>query len=647
MIECCQSEYFKEAVFSQIGERLKRRRVEVNAIFASRSVRMANDRAEHLRTWIRELLQMDFTACPLDPQKNGELDMEGYTIEKILFQTFPRSYVPANLYRPKIINEKLPAVLVPIGHWPLGKAQPQIQILCANLCMNGFIVLAFDPQYQGERSDLSDDFSDVEREDYICVANHMKAALPQYLFGRQFTAHYIWDGIRALDYLCSREEVDSDRIGCTGQSGGGTQTSFITALDPRVKVASPVQYLTGAEEDLHWNGSGDAEQSAFGLHALGFDKADFIWMAAPRPVLINAALRDEIFPIEGAMRLKDELKELYSIYGVPECLEMAVSDSMHDIHPETRAACYYWMNKWLRKKEGFLPECEVRVFPPEELMAGYAEKNHFDTIDWNIRTFSSMQKHRRSYLEFELKSALIHFFRNVQRERFCYYPIEKDNRNGVIYTQFRIVTGKSYDIDGTYICKNPNDTRLVIVLDLAKQGIEIEQLLAYGNVLVLKPFGMYYTVRENHKIRFDTQALTVQTILAGGTDMVCLRVNEILCAIEHIRLETGTISEIIFETTGQGGILALIAGLFEESVSEIRTSHMLMSYAEIVNHRNAFINDADIINGFLKYFDIVDLIKANRGRRLIFRDMVDAFGNVADAATAKKILCECDFAVFA
>jgi hypothetical protein len=467
---------------------------------------------------------MDFIPCPLDPQKTGELNTEGYTIEKIMFQTFPGSYVPANLYRPGVITEKLPAVLVPIGHWPLGKALPQIQIFCANLCMNGFIVLTFDPQYQGERSDLNDDFSDIERDDYICVANHMKAAL-----------------------------------------------------------------------------------------------------------------RDEIFPIEGAMRLKDELKELYGLYGVPERLEMAVSNSMHDIHPETRAGCYYWMNKWLRKKEGALPEREVRIFSPEELMAGYAEKNRFDVIDWNRQAFSLIQKQRGPCPEAGLKSALLGFFSNIQRERFRYYPIEKNNRNGAVYTQFRIVTEKSYDLDGTYIRKDPDDTRLVIILDLEKEGIEAGQWLDRGNVLVLKPFGMYYTTRENHKIRFDTQALVVQTILAGGTDMISLRVNEILCAIEHSRLETGTISEIIFETTGQGGVLALIAGLFEDSISEIRASHMLRSYAEIVNHRNVFINDADIIEGFLKQFDIVDLIKANQGRRLIFRDPVDAFGNIADHATDRRV----------
>jgi hypothetical protein len=120
--------------------------MEVNTIFASLSRRMAEERAEHPRKWPRGLLQMDFTPCPLDPQKTGELNMEGYTIEKIMFQTFPGSCVPANLYRSGIITEKLPAVLVPIGHWPLAKALLQIQVFCASLCMNGFIVLTFDPQ---------------------------------------------------------------------------------------------------------------------------------------------------------------------------------------------------------------------------------------------------------------------------------------------------------------------------------------------------------------------------------------------------------------------------------------------------------------------------------------------------------------------
>ena len=641
MIECCQSEYFLEAIFSQIGERLKRRRTEVNTIFAARSERMATARAELLRKWLKDILQMDFEACPLAAQKTGELDMGDYVIEKILFQSFPQSFVPVNLYRPTAAKGKLPAVLVPMGHWPQGKAQPENQIYCANLCLNGFVVLTFDPQYQGERSDLNDDFSDLDREDYICVANHMKAALPQYLLGRQFTANYIWDGIRALDYLCTRKDVDDERIGCTGQSGGGTQTSFITALDPRVKAASAIQYLASAEEDLHWNGVGDAEQAAFGLQTIGFDKADFVWMTAPRPMLVNAALRDNIFPIEGAMRLKDELKELYGIYGVPERLEMAVSDSRHDIHRDTREGCYYWMNKWLRKKEGFLPEREVKILTLEELAAGYAQKNRFDAIDWNMQTFAAMRKQRKQYSEIERKSALINFFEHVQRESFRYYPIEDGAQDGATYTRFRIATAKSYDIDGTIFCKDPGEKRLVIVLDLEKRGIETKSLLERGNVLVLQPFGMHYTTRKSHKIRFDTQAMAVQTILASGTDMVCLRVNEILCAIEHIRLTFGEISEIIFETTGQGGILALIVGLFEDAVSEIRTDRMLMSYAEIVKQRNTFVNDADVIAGFLREFDLADLITVNKERRLVVQNPVDAFGKVVDEVTAKNLYDGC------
>ncbi|MEG1523556.1 MAG: prolyl oligopeptidase family serine peptidase [Clostridia bacterium] len=631
MIECCESEYFVEAIFEKIGKRLEKRRREVNSIFASNSRRQAQARADELRKWLQELIQIDFVSCPLETKRTGEIDCGEYVIEKILYQTFPGSYVPGNVYRPKFCTGKLPAVLVPIGHWPEGKALPENQILCANLCKNGFVVLSFDPQYQGERANLEDDFSDLDRADYICVANHMKAALPQYLIGRKYAAHYLWDGIRGLDYLCTRADVDTERIGCMGQSGGGTQTSFIMALDPRVKVASVMQYLTSAEEDLHWNGVGEAEQATFGLQEFGFDKADLVWMVAPRPVLVNAALRDNIFPIEGAMRIKDELNELYSLYGVPERVNMAVSDSRHEIHQQTREGCYYWMNKWLRKQEGFRPEENVKIFSQDELSCGYATINQWDAIDWNRQELARLKKEKELRNNPDCKTELINFFSNVERESYRYYSVAQHKCDHYECTDFRISTANSYDFDGTFYCRDFGEKRLTVLLDLEQQGINPVQLLERGNVLELKPFGMNYTFRKSHKIRFDTQSMAVQTIFASGTDMISVRVNEVLCALEHANLTMGGISEIMFETTGQGGILAMIAALFENRTIEIHTNHMLASYADVVANRNTFINDADIIVGFLEKFDVVDLIRANENVRINSCHPINAYGNEMDA----------------
>ena len=626
MIENCESANFLETVLAQMKIPLLQRRNAVHAIFASDNKLLADQRAEEIKKKIKKLINIDFQKCGLDPVHAGSIDCGEYVIEKVLIKTFEQSYVPVNVYRQKKTAGRQPAVIVPLGHWPEGKAQSENQILCANLCLNGFVVFTFDPQYQGERANKDDDFSDLDRDDYICVANHMKAALPQFLYGRQFMAYYLWDGMRVMDYICSREDVDAERIGGIGQSGGGTQISFLSAFDERIKVVSSVQYLTSAEEDLHWNGVGDAEQAAFGLYESGYDKADLGWMIAPRPLLINAALRDEIFPLEGVMRLKDELKSLYTLLGAAERLELNVSDSTHSVHKQTREGCYYWMNKWLAKKEGFIPERDTRFFSVEELSCAYAANTKKDAIVLAAEEYSAIVSGRPSLSSQEKTLALRNFFTKVEREKYEYYIVGQEKTGGRAVEHFRIHTAKSFDIDGAlYAC--PGGARTTVILDMENRGLRVQDYMKEGdNVLVLRPFGAHYTNRENKKIRYDLQACVVQTLFAIGTDMVSVRVNGILCALEHIKKTVPEAASFRFETTGGGGILALVTGLFEEKITSIRTDGMLENYSGIIENRNTFINDADIIVEFAKQFDIEDLVQANAGKNTEIVNPAGPFG---------------------
>ena len=641
MIENCESAYFLESVITQMSQQLQRRRSSVNSIFASGDVFSAKMRTNEVRAKIGEIAGIDFPECNMDPIQTGLIDCGDYLIEKVLIKSFNQSYVPVNVYRAKNATGKSPAVIVPLGHWPEGKAQSENQILCANLSLNGFIAFTFDPQYQGERANVDDDFSDLDRDDFICVANHMKAALPQFLYGRQFMAYYLWDGMRVMDYICSRNDVDINRIGGIGQSGGGTQISFLSAFDERIKVVSAIQYLTSAEEDLHWNGVGDAEQAAFGLYEHGYDKADLGWLIAPRPLLINAALKDEIFPLEGVMRLKDELKTLYSLYGIPERLELNVSDSTHTVHKQTREGCYYWMNKWLAKKEGFMPERETRVFPPEELHCGYTEHSKLDAVDLAREEYRAVLSCRPPAVIEENRLALHNFFSKVEREKYKYYVIKREENNEFAIEHFRINTGRSFDIDGVHYLRESSKD-VVVLLDMENRGLRAEDYLKESNsVITLLPFGIYYTNRISKKIRYDLQACVVQTLFGIGVDMVTVRVNEILCALEHVKAVMPEIETFSFVTTGGGGVLALITGLFEEKIKSVKTDGMLLSYKGIIENRNAFINDADIAVGFAKEFDIVDLIKANSGKKLTITNPADSYGNPATAEDVSAIYGDC------
>jgi len=242
------------------------------AVRAIHTTAQAEQRRAYVRAKILELLGglPDYTG-PLNPKVTGEIHQPGFIIEKIVFESLPRVFVTANLYRPDRAG-KFPGVLLPLGHWEYGK--PAVQQIAGNLALKGFVVLTYDPYGQGERLQLYDHRYEGSLAGGS-TEQHLLAGGLSVLLGESFARYRIWDAKRALDYLTSRSEVDADRIGCTGCSGGGTITTYISALDERIKVAAPACYITSFRQ-LFTGAVGDSEQSLPNFLASGLDQADYI-----------------------------------------------------------------------------------------------------------------------------------------------------------------------------------------------------------------------------------------------------------------------------------------------------------------------------------------------------------------------------------
>ncbi len=171
----------------------------------------------------------------------GRIQMAGFSIEKLIFESLPGVYVTALVYSPDDHSTKHPAVLVPAGHATNGKIH--YQVLSQRLASRGYVVIAWDPVGQGERSQFWDAKAGKSRYNLVC-AEHAVMGNLAYLAGANLARWEIWDGMRAVDYLLTRAEVDPDRISITGTSGGGTQTTLIAALDSRIKAVVPSCYIT-------------------------------------------------------------------------------------------------------------------------------------------------------------------------------------------------------------------------------------------------------------------------------------------------------------------------------------------------------------------------------------------------------------------
>ncbi len=212
--------------------------------------------------------------------------------------------------------------------------------------MKGFIVLAIDPIGQGERLQY---FDPVKGESTIgsSTLEHSYPSVQVFLIGKSVARYFIWDGIRGIDYLLSRKEVDPKRIGVHGLSGGGTQTAYISALDDRVVASAPAGYITSYRRLLESIGVQDGEQNFYHELSRGIDHADFIEVRMPKPTLIMATTRD-FFSIQGSRETYAELKHAYTIFGKPDNVEITEDENGHGYTKKNREAMYAFFQKHLQ-----------------------------------------------------------------------------------------------------------------------------------------------------------------------------------------------------------------------------------------------------------------------------------------------------------
>lgn len=307
---------------------------------------------------------------PLNPKIVGTLKGEGYRVENILFESRPEFHVTANLYLP-LTPAPWPGVIVPCGHSHDGKSSGGHQRLCILLARHGMAAMCYDPVGQGERYQMLDltrertHFEDAPHVPVphpnvrcLCTDEHTTIGLSCMLLGSNVAQYRIWDGMRAIDYLQSRSDIRADKIGCTGNSGGGTLTSYLMALDDRIVAAAPVCYLTSFRKLIDTSGPQDAEQNIFGQLAFGMDEADYLTMRAPRPTLICAGTRDATFDISGTWDVFREAKRFYSRLGHAERVEMHEADAPHGFGIQQREAAARWLHRWLLGSDKPIREVE-------------------------------------------------------------------------------------------------------------------------------------------------------------------------------------------------------------------------------------------------------------------------------------------------
>ncbi len=324
----------------------------LRALAKKRRTRLAAIRtraeAERYREEVRKSVRRCFgpfpMRTPLNASVTGEYVAGSYVIRHVIFESRPQFPVTANLYIPRG-RGPFPAVLFPCGHSIAGKAGPTYQLAASGLASMGYLVLVYDPVSQGERfqyTHLRGPWPGGRQRENS--EGHNMAAKQMWPLGDFFGDVRAWDGIRALDLLLSQPEADPTRVGITGNSGGGTMTTWLNALEDRFTMAAPGCFITAWRYNLENEQPADAEQCPPGPLAAGLDLADFLIARAPRPTLLLGQ-RHDFFDLRGLEEAYDDIRRIYRLLGAERHIELFVGEEIHGLWSDNRQAVYRFFNR--------------------------------------------------------------------------------------------------------------------------------------------------------------------------------------------------------------------------------------------------------------------------------------------------------------
>jgi len=348
---------------------------------------------------------------PLKPRVSGIVDRDQYTIEKVTFESRPDFFVTANLYIPKGRTFPLPGVVGSCGHSTNGKAAEAYQSFAQGLARQGYVVLIFDPIGQGERFQYPNE--ELTKSTVgPGVQEHLHGGNQQYLVGEFFGTWRAWDGIRALDYLLTRPEVDPKHVGITGNSGGGTLTMWLCGVEPRWTMAAPSCAVTTFRRNFQNELPADTEQCPPRILAFGLEHGDFLAAMAPKPVIIMAQEKD-YFDARGSAETYERLRTLYRLLGAEENIQLHVGPDPHGYSQPNREAMYGFFNKQTKVAEGHkepelvIEKDETLQVTPRGQVAEFPSRTIFDfTREKSVTLAKSRPQHDAASLASVLPAVL-------------------------------------------------------------------------------------------------------------------------------------------------------------------------------------------------------------------------------------------------
>ncbi len=625
-------------------DRIAQRQLDTRerTIAAIQTTAAADQRREQVRTKLLDLLGglPDYTG-PLNARRTGEIAASGYTIEKIYFESLPRLYITANVYRP-VNATRHPGVLIPAGHTQEGK--PEAQVLAANLARQGYVALTYDPIGQGEREQSY--LPQLGRELAGGGGNeHLELGARSILLGQSVARYFIHDARRALDYLASRPDVDPERLGVTGCSGGGCITTYLAAFDPRIKAAAPGCYINSFRK-LFPGPTADSEMSLPQFLASGLDLADFIELPAPRMPWLLMATTGDYFTPAGAEPVYREAKHFYDLYGAGDRVRFFVGDGPHGTPRESREAIYAWMARWLKG---------INAAPADEPVKQYTDRELRVTLGGNVDELpgsrkvyqviadeaalrlqpKSVEELRRELRRLGVPSTAnppsVRTLETVNADGFRIEQLAFDSEPGIELSARLYLPNKAGRAPATLVVE---ERRLPVPLFVQRSqstAAVCEALVRAGHVVLeLSPRD---SPSADEGRPFLGNWVTNERADLVGRNLPALRAHDILRGVDLLAARADVETKAIRGyARGVKGFWLLLAAVMDPRMAGLWLDRMPVSFRSVFDQPlTTHLFDA-LIPGFVRHWDMSTLLEeVRKNRRILRSDPVNWMNRVVEA----------------
>lgn len=593
-----------------------------------------------VRRKIRECFGPEPERTPLKARITGVVERDEYRIEKLIFESRPNFPVTANVYVPKGRKLPLPGVIGTCGHSRTGKAAESYQAFAQGLARQGYLCLIYDPIGQGERSQYVNE--KLKSQIGMGTSQHLHAGNQQFLVGEFFGAWRAWDGVRALDYLLTRDDVDPNHLGVTGNSGGGTLTTWLAGIETRWTMVAPSCFVTTFLHNMENELPADTEQCPPKALALGIDHADFLAASAPDSTIILAKEQD-FFDVRGSEEAFTRLQTLYKLLGKEDQISLFTGPTEHGFSQENREAMYRWFNQATHASDA-VTEPEIRIETDQTLSCtpnGQVGELNSQTVFGFTRDAARSFDRQRGRVEGEAlkrsvrdilklrplssKSPVFRILRDTRKLQYpqpfhIHYAVETDR------DVFAIVTMLGQQRMQSRPSRNGKVATLYVSHRSSDAELRDERLIA--ECIAAEPDMPFFAcdVRGTGDSQPDTcggRSFDSQYGADYFYAIHCLmldrpyvgqKTTDVLCVLDW--LESSGYTDIHIVAKGRGALPATFAALLDDRVKRVTLKNALTSYSDVAQSEHYHWPLSALLPGVLASFDLPDCYRALQAKSL-------------------------------